>query len=123
MAQHKVEDAMNRTSGENTHRRFRSGQQRHSTLARNELGPLLEQLICQLGKEGRTTHRAYFDRIRRSLDCAQDEEMLAQPIIALTTCNAVGIELSDDAEPLHQRIVEKAALMITLLENAQPPSH
>ncbi|MFK7915758.1 MAG: hypothetical protein AB8B93_17710 [Pseudomonadales bacterium] len=90
----------------------------HSTLARNELAPLLEQLILQLGKEGRSTHRAYFDRIRRSLNRAQDEVMLAVPIIALSSGNAVGIELSADAEPLHQRIVEKAVAMVTLLDTA-----
>lgn len=94
----------------------------HSTLARNELAPLLEQLVHQLGKEGRATHRAYFDRIRRSLNRAQDEVMLAVPIIALSS-NAVGIELSADAEPLHQRIVEKAVAMVTLLDTAPRTYH
>lgn len=96
---------------------------RQPTLARNEIGPLLDELIRQLGEEGRTTHRAYFVRIRRSLEHAQDEVMLAQPIIALTTTNAVGIELSADAQTLHLRIVEKAAAMVTLLEATHPIRH
>ena len=100
-----------------------SAAKRQPTLARNELGPLLDQLIHQLGEEGRATHRAYFLRIRRSLDRAQDEVTLAQPIIALTTTNAVGIELSAEAEPLHSRIVEKAAAMVTLLDTSHSPRH
>ena len=94
-----------------------------STQARNELAPLLEQLVQQLGKEGRTTHRAYFDRIRRSLNRAQDEVMLASPIIALSSSKAVGIELSADAALLHQRIIEKAAVMVNLLETAPRTYH
>jgi hypothetical protein len=88
-------------------------------LARNEIDPLLDQLIRQLDDEGRATQRAWFARIRRSLQHAQDEVMLAQPIIALSTSGAYGIQLSQEAQPLHTRIVEKAALVVSALDT--PP--
>ncbi len=93
------------------------------TLARNEIGPLLDELIRQLDDEGSATERAHFDRIRRSLDHAQDEVTLAVPIIALTSTAAVGIELSQAVEPLHSRILEKAALLTALLDRSAGPNH
>ena len=90
------------------------------TIARNEIGPLLDQLIRMLDDEGRATQRAYFARIRRSLHHAQDELTLAPPIIALSTSDAVGIELPQDAQPLHSRIVEKTAQVIRDLDLMTP---
>lgn len=78
-----------------------------STAARNAISPLLEQLIRQLGDEGHSTQSAYFSRIRKELDRAQDELALVTPIRALTTYHAVGFQFSNDAESLIQRICEK----------------
>ncbi len=79
-----------------------------STAARNAISPLLERLIRQLGEEGHSTQRAYFTRIRKELDRAQDELALVTPIRALTTYHAVGFQFSNDAESLIRRICEKA---------------
>lgn len=93
------------------------------TLARNEICPLLEELIRQLDDEGRATQRAHFDRIRRSLASAQDEFTLAVPIIALNSTAAVGIELSQAVQPLHLRILEKAELLTALLAQPDARNH
>ena len=78
-----------------------------TTEARNAIGPLLDQLILQLGWEGSMTQRAHFDRIRRSLYLARSESELARPILALSTSSAVGFKFSSDADVLVSRILEK----------------
>ena len=80
-----------------------------TTVARNEITPLLDALISQLECEGRATQRAYFNRIRRSLIHAQHELELVRPIQELGTTPAVGFRFSRDADALIDRILEKAA--------------
>ena len=87
-----------------------------TTAARNAIGPLLDQLIQQLGWEGSMTQRAHFDRIRRSLYLARSDSDLARPILALSTSTAVGFKFSNDADALVSRIVEK----LDDLEQSQP---
>lgn len=94
-----------------------------STAARNAISPLLEQLIRQLGAEGHTTQRAYFARIRKELDRAQDELALVTPIRALTTYHAVGFQFSNDAESLMLRICEKVAQLDQLSISDHPTVH
>ncbi|MFM7118924.1 MAG: hypothetical protein ACKOZX_01495 [Gammaproteobacteria bacterium] len=79
-----------------------------ATSIRNEIGPLLDRLIAQLGDEGRATERAWFARIRRDLNHAHHEPELCASMRALYCTPAVGFALSDDAEPLLLRLVEKA---------------
>lgn len=79
-----------------------------TTVARNEIGPLLDQLIVQLDAEGSATQKAYFNRIRRRLYRAQDELELATPILELSTTTVVGFHFSMDADVLIARILEKA---------------
>ena len=80
-----------------------------STVARNAIGPLLDQLIVQLECEGRATQRAYFNRIRRSLNTARHDVELATPIQELTSTTAVGFEFSEESDALIRRILEKAS--------------
>ena len=68
------------------------------TVARNAIGPLLDQLIYQLEHEGSATQCAYFNRIRRSLNGAHDDFELINPIQALSTTPAVGFAFSQDAD-------------------------
>jgi hypothetical protein len=79
-----------------------------ATVARNEIGPLLDRLIVQLDAEGSATQKAYFNRIRRVLYHAQDELELATPIQELSTTTVVGFHFSSDADALIARILEKA---------------
>lgn len=81
---------------------------RHTTEARNQISPLLDRLIHQLDEEGSATQRAFFDRIRRSLDHARYDLELATSIRELTSSTAVGFRFSNDADVLIARIVEKA---------------
>jgi hypothetical protein len=81
---------------------------RHTTTARNQISPLLDQLILQLDAEGRATQRAFFARIRRSLDGARYDLELASSIRELTSSTAVGFRFSNDADALIVRILEKA---------------
>ena len=89
---------------------------RTSTVARNELTPLLEELIRQLEEEGRATEHACFRRIKRRLECARDDTALVASIVALSTTEAVGFARSEASKPLLSRIVEKAALVSSQLE-------
>ena len=86
------------------------------TEARNEIGPRLEALIVQLDEEGSATQRAYFNRIRNTLDNARDDLELANPIMALSTSTAVGFHFSSDADVLIVRILEKAKRLARELE-------
>lgn len=79
-----------------------------ATVARNEIGPLLDQLITQLDAEGSATQKAYFNRIRRVLYHAQDDLEVATPIMELSTTTVVGFHFSSDADALIARILEKA---------------
>ena len=79
-----------------------------ATVARNEIGPLLDRLIVQLDAEGSATQKAYFNRIRRVLYHAQDELELAKPIQELSATTVVGFHFSSDADALIARILEKA---------------
>ena len=93
------------------------------TAARNAISPLLEELIRQLDSQGHSTKGAYFARIRKDLDHAQDELALLTPIRALSTFHAVGLELSDDAELLMQRILLKTSVIAAALETTTPTRH
>jgi len=95
----------------------------HTTAARNEIGPLLDQLIKQLDTEGRATQRAHFDRIRRSLYHARYDTELTTPILELSTSVAVGFSFSNEADVLVSRILEKAEGLAQELEFAQPTPH
>jgi hypothetical protein len=79
-----------------------------TTSVRNEIAPLLDRLIHQLGAEGSATQRAYFLRIRRELDRARHEADMLTPIRELTSTTAVGFSFSSDASVLISRILEKA---------------
>ena len=94
-----------------------------ATVARNEIGPLLDQLIKQLDTEGRATQRAHFDRIRRHLYLAQHDTELATPILELSTSAAVGFRFSSEVDVLIERILEKAEELARELEYADPPRH
>ena len=87
-----------------------------TTNARNAIGPLLDQLIWQLEHEGRATQRAYFNRIRKSLNTAQHDLELVRPIQELSTTPAVGFSFSTDADALIERILEKAQELGTLYD-------
>ena len=90
-----------------------------STDVRNQIGPLLDRLIIQLDDEGSATQRAYFARIRRSLDRARHDWDLATPIRELSTTSAVGFTFSSDADVLIARILEKAGALAEELDH--PP--
>ena len=94
-----------------------------TTAARNEIGPLLDQLIKQLDTEGKATQRAHFDRIRRCLYHARHDTELTTPILELSTSAAVGFHFSSEADVLIARILEKAESLAQDLEYAQPKPH
>lgn len=94
-----------------------------ATSIRNELGPLLDRLILQLDAEGSATQRAYFTRIRRSLETAHYDTELVASIRDLYCTPAVGFSFSHDASPLLDRILEKAERLARDLEGAWQPRH
>ncbi len=94
-----------------------------TTAARNEIGPLLDQLILQLDGEGSMTQRAHFARIRRSLYLARTDTDLARPILALSTSTAYGFKFSNDADALVSRIIEKLADFEDKTPGGPPPVH
>lgn len=96
---------------------------RTSTVARNELTPLLEELIRQLEEEGRATEHACFRRIKRRLESARDDTALAASIVALSTTAAVGFARSEASKPLLNRIVEKATLVGSQLDRPRCSLH
>jgi len=93
------------------------------TAVRNEIGPLLEALIVQLTVEGSATQRAYFDRIRSSLNHARHASELARPILDLSTTAAVGFKFSIEADALIHRILEKTDQLAELVQEAHPTLH
>jgi hypothetical protein len=94
-----------------------------ATAARNEIGPLLDHLIKQLDAEGRATQKAYFNRIRRSLEHAQHDLELATPLMELSTSIHFGFRFSSDVDVLMQRILEKADQVAAVLEARPQQSH
>ncbi len=96
---------------------------RRATEARNEIGPLLDQLIRQLDVEGSATQRSFFARIRRSLQHARHDVDLATPILELSTTCMVGFRFSNDADVLISRILEKAGQLADELETPTPTIH
>lgn len=94
-----------------------------STEVRNQIGPLLDRLIIQLDVEGSATQRAYFARIRRSLDRARHDGDLATPIRELSTTSAVGFTFSTDADALITRILAKAGALAEELDQPSPQPH
>jgi hypothetical protein len=94
-----------------------------TTSARNEIAPLLDRLIYQLGAEGSATQRAYFLRIRRQLDRASHDAELLMPIRELGTTMAVGFSFSSDAGALIARILEKADELGRDLDFMPPTLH
>ena len=96
---------------------------RTTTAARNEIGPLLDELITQLEAEGSATQRAHFNRIRKRLYHAHDTWELAFPIIDLSSCNAMGFHFSNTADALINRILDKATQVVRELEGIPPNYH
>jgi hypothetical protein len=94
-----------------------------TTSARNEIAPLLDRLIHQLGAEGSATQRAYFLRIRRQLDRASHDAELLMPIRELSSTMAVGFSFSSDAGALIARILEKADELGRDLDFMPPTLH
>ena len=93
------------------------------TAARNEIGPLLDELILQLDEEGSATHKAHFSRIRGHLYGASDDWELAVPIIELSSCLAMGFQFSQTADALINRILQKTAELVSELEGVKPAIH
>jgi hypothetical protein len=94
-----------------------------ATSIRNELSPLLDHLIHQLDAEGSATQRAYFARIRRSLDEAHHDLELVTSMRELTSTLAVGFSFSRDARPLIRRILEKAEQLARDLDSPPQTRH
>ena len=93
------------------------------TEARNEIGPLLDELIERLEAEGQATHKNHFKRIQLHLRVANDDWELASPIMELSTCVAMGFRFSSDARPLINRILEKTTELVAELEGSTPTRH
>ena len=91
---------------------------RVTTIARNALSPLLEELIEQLQAEGRSTEHACFRRIKVRLDRARDDTVLEASLTALAGTDAVGFQHSAESQALLLRLIEKAgSLAATLADN------
>ena len=95
----------------------------NTTAARNELGPLLDQLITQLEQEGSATQKAHFKRIRGHLYGASDAHDLTQSIIELSTSVAMGFRFSNTADALISRILTKTADLVRELDGIEPNVH
>ena len=93
------------------------------TLARNALGPLLEELMVQLEAEGRATQHACFRRIKRSLDGAADDTGLAASLMALASTEAVGFARSHATQALLLRLLEKADSLADILSRQPDRTH
>ena len=93
------------------------------SLARNEIGPLLDELIMQLEAEGSATQKAHFKRIRGRLYQADNELELTTPIIELSSCLAIGFQFSTTADALINRILDKTQGLVRELEGVIPTIH
>ncbi|MYD95812.1 MAG: hypothetical protein F4X98_00310 [Gammaproteobacteria bacterium] len=85
-------------------------------VARNEIEPLLSELIRQLSAEGRATEQAIYRRIRKSLCDASNACELNRPFTDLSTMAQVGPNESGDASVLLARILEKAGTLVLPVE-------
>ena len=95
----------------------------HVTNARNEIEPLLTQLIRQLGIEGRATEMAVYSRIQHYLRSAKHNHELARPFSDLSTTANVCFTLPGEANILLERIIEKAEILVCELENQSGAIH
>ena len=93
------------------------------TIARNQIGPLLDQLIHELDIEGSSTQKAYFCRVRGHLAGAADDFELATPILELSGSIALGVQFSQTANVLVGRIQEKVQALLEALEGVDPKIH
>ena len=93
------------------------------TNARNEIEPLLTQLIRQLGIEGRATEMAVYSRIQRYLRSAKHNHELARPFSDLSTTANVCFTVPGEANVLLERIIEKAEVLVRELENQTGAIH
>ena len=93
------------------------------TIARNEIGPLLDELIVQLDSEGSATQKAHFKRIRSTLYTADNELELTTPIMELSSCLAMGFRFSNTADALVSRILQKTDVLVRELEGLDPTFH
>ena len=90
-------------------------------IVRNEIEPLLSELIRELAAQGRTTERAIYSRIRTSLRAADNPCELTRPFHYLSTMAAVVPARPDptgDATILLARILEKAEQLALETEGA-----
>ena len=94
-----------------------------ATTARNEIGPLLDQLIFELEVSGRATQRAYFCRVRKGLSGANDDLDLAESIKEISSCTALGFQFTDTADVLVSRILDKVGELIREMEGVDVPLH
>ncbi len=90
--------------------------------ARNEIEPLLSELIRQLSVEGRATERAIYQRIRKSLCAARNPCELARPFNDLSTMAGVRADPCGDLDVLLARILEKAE-QLALAPDDSPVIH
>ena len=95
----------------------------HVTNARNEIEPLLTQLIRQLGIEGRATEMAVYSRIQHHLRSAKHNHELARPFSDLSTTANVCFTVPGEANVLLERIIEKAEVLVRELENQTGAIH
>ena len=95
----------------------------HVTNARNEIEPLLTQLIRQLGIEGRATEMAVYSRIQHYLRSAKHNHELARPFSDLSTTANVCFTLPGEANILLERIIEKAEILVCEMENQSGVTH
>lgn len=85
-------------------------------VARNEIEPLLSELIRQLSVEGRATEQAIYRRIRKSLCDASNACELSRSFTDLSTMAQVRPNESGDASVLLARILEKAGILVLPVE-------
>ena len=95
----------------------------HVTNARNEIEPLLTQLIRLLGIEGRATEMAVYSRIQHYLRSAKHNHELARPFSDLSTTANVCFTLPGEANILLERIIEKAEILVCEMENQSGAIH
>ena len=89
----------------------------HVTTARNEIEPLLNQLIHQLGIEGRATEMAVYSRIQRYLRTAKHHHELSRPFSDLSTTANVWFTWPGAANIMLDGIIEKAEILGCEMEN------
>ena len=95
----------------------------HATNARNEIEPLLTQLIRLLGIEGRATEMAVYSRIQHYLRSAKHNHELVRPFSDLSTTANVCFTLPGEANILLERIIEKAEILVCEMENQSGAIH